>query len=107
MAARPTRRARATGRARFFVAKGAVMTYALPSADKRRRLLYTTMVSDVLDGFGLMQLTSRPFARPLDEALAVFGPARTGHYEPATMLPGGPQPSRTGGESEPRCTYLV
>ena len=54
-------------------------------ADKLSRLLYTPVVSDVLDSFGLMHQALRPFVRPLDETLVLFGPARTGRYERATM----------------------
>jgi 4-hydroxy-4-methyl-2-oxoglutarate aldolase len=80
-------------RAWFPVAKGARMTDPLPDAvpaavsdpvvlaEKLSRLLYTPVVSDVLDGFGLMHQVLRPFVRPLDDALVVFGPARTGRYE--------------------------
>jgi len=57
----------------------------LPLADKLSRLLYTSVVSDVLDGFGLMHQALRPFVRPLDETLVLFGRARTGRYERATM----------------------
>ncbi len=56
-----------------------------PLAEKLRRLLYTSVVSDVLDGFGLMRQALRPFVRPLDETRVLFGRARTGHYERATM----------------------
>jgi 4-hydroxy-4-methyl-2-oxoglutarate aldolase len=52
----------------------------LPLADKLSRLLYTSVVSDVLDSFGLMHQALRPFVRPLDETLVLFGPARTGRY---------------------------
>jgi regulator of RNase E activity RraA len=61
------------------------MTQPLPTQDDLRRLLYTPVVSDVLDSFGLMHQALRPFVRPLDESLVLFGRARTGHYEPATM----------------------
>ena len=53
-------------------------------ADKLRRLLYTAVVSDVLDSFGLMHQALRPFVRPLDETLVLFGQARTGRYERVT-----------------------
>jgi 4-hydroxy-4-methyl-2-oxoglutarate aldolase len=43
------------------------------------------VVSDVLDSLGLMHQAFRPFVRPLDDALVVFGPARTGRYERAAM----------------------
>ena len=52
----------------------------LPPADELRRLLYTPVLSDVLDSFGLMRQALRPFVRPLDEALVLFGRARTGRY---------------------------
>jgi 4-hydroxy-4-methyl-2-oxoglutarate aldolase len=61
------------------------MTDPLPLAEKLGRLLYTPVVSDVLDSFGLMHQAFRPFVRPLDDAVVVFGPARTGRYERATM----------------------
>ncbi len=53
----------------------------LELAEKLSRLLYTPVVSDVLDGLGLMHQVLRPFVRPLDDTLVVFGPARTGRYE--------------------------
>jgi len=61
------------------------MSDPLPLAEKLGRLLYTSVVSDVLDGFGLMHQALRPFIRPLDETLTMFGRARTGRYERATM----------------------
>jgi 4-hydroxy-4-methyl-2-oxoglutarate aldolase len=62
-------------------AKGAAMTVPLPLADELRRLLYTPVVSDVLDSLGLMHQALRPFVRPLDESLVLFGR----RYQPATM----------------------
>lgn len=56
------------------------MTNPLPGADALRRLLYTPVVSDVLDGFGLMRQALKPFVRPLDDSLVLFGRARTGRY---------------------------
>jgi 4-hydroxy-4-methyl-2-oxoglutarate aldolase len=61
------------------------MTDPLPNADDLRRLLYTPVVSDVLDGFGLMRQALRPFVRPLDERLVLFGRARTGRYQPGRL----------------------
>jgi 4-hydroxy-4-methyl-2-oxoglutarate aldolase len=58
------------------------MSVSLPLAEDLRRLLYTSVVSDVLDGFGLMHQALRPFVRPLDETLVMLGRARTGRYEP-------------------------
>ncbi len=65
----------------------------LPLADKLSRLLYTSVVSDVLDGFGLMHQALRPFVRPLDETLVLFGRARTGRYERVAMASPGTPPS--------------
>ncbi len=56
----------------------------LPSADDLRRLLYTPVVSDVLDSLGLMHQALKPFVRPLDDSLVLFGRARTGRYVPLT-----------------------
>src|SRR5690348_2739461 len=56
------------------------MSQALPPADELRRLLYTPVLSDVLDSFGLMRQAVRPFIRPLDETLVLFGRVRTGRY---------------------------
>ena len=64
----------------------------LPAADELRRLLYTPVVSDVLDGLGLTRQVLRPFVRPLDESLTLLGRARTGRYEPATMPSPGHNP---------------
>jgi 4-hydroxy-4-methyl-2-oxoglutarate aldolase len=80
------------------------MTTPLPLVDELRRLLYTPVVSDVLDGFGLMSQVLRPFVRPLDESLVLFGQARTGRYERATMpsiMPSpGPSPDHNPYELE-------
>jgi 4-hydroxy-4-methyl-2-oxoglutarate aldolase len=78
-----------TWEARIPVTKGDAMSdpksplplAPLPLADKLTRLLYASVVSDVLDGFGLMRQALRPFVRPLDESLVLFGPARTGRYQ--------------------------
>jgi 4-hydroxy-4-methyl-2-oxoglutarate aldolase len=56
------------------------MSASLPPVDELRRLLYTPVLSDVLDSFGLMRQALRPFVRPLDESLVLFGRARTGRY---------------------------
>jgi regulator of RNase E activity RraA len=53
----------------------------LPSPEELRRTLYASVVSDVLDSFGLMHQALRPFVRPLDDQLVLFGRARTGRYE--------------------------
>lgn len=56
------------------------MAQTLPLLEELRRLLYTSVLSDVLDGFGLMHQALRPFVRPLDEGLVLFGRVRTGRY---------------------------
>src|SRR5580693_5801997 len=63
------------------------MSMSLPLAEDLRRLLYVSVVSDVLDGFGLMHQALRPFVRPLDDGLTLFGRARTGRYERAGAKP--------------------
>jgi regulator of RNase E activity RraA len=57
------------------------MTTPLPTAAELRTMLYTPVVSDVLDGFGLMHQALKPFVRPLDDSLVLFGRVRTGRYE--------------------------
>ena len=64
------------------------MSASLPSSEDLARLLYSAVLSDVLDSFGLMRQALRPFIRPLDESLIMFGPARTGHYVPVTQASG-------------------
>ena len=65
------------------------MSTTLPTADELRRLLYTPVLSDVLDSVGLMRQAVRPFVRPLDEALVLFGRVRTGRYVATdTVVPG-------------------
>ena len=56
------------------------MSAPLPAPAELARLLYTAVLSDVLDSFGLMHQALRPFVRPLDETLTMFGRARTGRY---------------------------
>lgn len=46
-----------------------------------RRVLYSPVLSDVMDSMGRMNQALRPFVRPLDESLVLFGRARTGLYE--------------------------
>jgi regulator of RNase E activity RraA len=62
-------------------AKRRTLTMSPPSPDELRALLYTPVVSDVLDGFGLMRQALKPFVRPLDDSLVLFGRARTGRYQ--------------------------
>src|SRR5690348_4360904 len=68
------------------------MTAQLPAPDELRRLLYTPVLSDVLDSFGLMHQALRPFVRPLDESLVLLGRVRTGRYEATDTVPPGHNP---------------
>jgi hypothetical protein len=43
-------------------------------------VLYSAVLSDLLDEFGHRDQAMRPFVRPLDENLPLFGRARTGIY---------------------------
>ncbi len=54
--------------------------------------LYTAVLSDVLDGLGYREQAMRPFVRPLDEALVLFGRARTGLYMPRYHVEPGHNP---------------
>jgi regulator of RNase E activity RraA len=54
--------------------------------------LYAAVLSDVLDSFGLMNQAMRPFIRPLDESLVLFGRARTGLYMNAYSVAEGENP---------------
>jgi 4-hydroxy-4-methyl-2-oxoglutarate aldolase len=44
------------------------------------RVLYSAVISDVLDIFGYTKQTMRPFVRPINEEAVAFGPARTGLF---------------------------
>jgi 4-hydroxy-4-methyl-2-oxoglutarate aldolase len=43
-------------------------------------ILYTAVLSDVLDGLGYTHQAMRPFVRPIDDSLVMMGRARTGLY---------------------------
>ena len=64
----------------------------LPSRDEVVGRLYSAVLSDVLDGLGLTRQVMRPFVRPLDEALVLFGRARTGLYMPRYHVESGRNP---------------
>jgi regulator of RNase E activity RraA len=55
-------------------------------------LLYTAVLSDVLDGLGRMGQAMRPFVRPADEGLVMMGRARTGLYAPTHHVAEGENP---------------
>ena len=63
--------------------------------DQRERIvstLYSAVLSDVMDGLGLMEQALKPFVRPLDEASVLFGRARTGLYMPRYQVAPGEDP---------------
>jgi regulator of RNase E activity RraA len=57
-----------------------------------QKRLYAAVLSDVLDGMGLRGQAMRPFVRPLDEDLILFGRARTGLYMPVYSVREGENP---------------
>lgn len=57
-----------------------------------KKVLYSAVLSDVLDGMGRPRQAMRPFVRPLDEGLTLFGPARTGLYMPVYAVEEGENP---------------
>jgi 4-hydroxy-4-methyl-2-oxoglutarate aldolase len=54
--------------------------------------LYSAVLSDVLDSLGYMHQAVRPFMRPVDDALAFMGPARTGLYMTTYQVTEGENP---------------
>ncbi len=46
-------------------------------------ILYSAVISDTLDSFGMKHQAMKPFIRPLDDKLVFMGPARTGKFVPA------------------------
>lgn len=57
-----------------------------------KSVLYTAVLSDVLDTIGRPYQAMKPFVRPLDEDLAMFGRARTGLYMPVYSVAEGENP---------------
>jgi regulator of RNase E activity RraA len=55
-------------------------------------VLYTAVLSDVLDSLGHMEQAMRPFVRPADESLVMVGRARTGLYAPTHSVREGENP---------------
>jgi 4-hydroxy-4-methyl-2-oxoglutarate aldolase len=64
----------------------------LPPREEIVAKLYAAVLSDVLDGLGLTAQAMRPFVRPLDESLVLFGRARTGLYMPRYHVEPGRNP---------------
>jgi 4-hydroxy-4-methyl-2-oxoglutarate aldolase len=64
----------------------------LPPHEEITAKLYSAVFSDVLDSLGLPHQAMRPFVRPLDESLVLFGRARTGLYMPRYHVEPGHNP---------------
>jgi regulator of RNase E activity RraA len=65
---------------------------ALPSRDTIVGQLSSAVLSDTLDSLGFPNQAMRPFVRPLDENLVLFGRARTGLYMPVYHVVEGKNP---------------
>ena len=68
------------------------MTSLVEQRDRITGTLYSAVLSDVMDGLGFMHQALRPFVRPLDESLVLFGRARTGLYMPRYQVEPGEDP---------------
>jgi regulator of RNase E activity RraA len=55
-------------------------------------VLYTAVLSDVMDELGYSSQAMRPFIRPLDDSLVFLGRARTGLYANSYSVPDGVNP---------------
>ena len=58
-------------------------------------VLYSAVLSDLLDEFGHKDQAMRPFVRPLDENVPLFGRARTGIYMNSYSVEEGENPYET------------
>ena len=68
------------------------MTLETPDRHEITAKLYASVLSDVLDAVGLRNQALRPFVRPLDDTLVLFGRARTGLYMNVYDAPEGENP---------------
>lgn len=62
------------------------------TSSKLAEMVYTAVLSDVLDEMGYPNQALRPFVRPLDESLSFVGRARTGLYANAYSVRDGENP---------------
>jgi regulator of RNase E activity RraA len=69
-----------------------MVSEGLPSREVLAERLYAAVLSDVLDGMGLIGQAMRPFVRPLDDGLVMLGRARTGLYRPVYHVEPGMNP---------------
>ena len=58
------------------------MTVSNEILEQARNKLYTAVISDTLDGMGILNQALPPGVRPLNESLVLCGRARTGLYMP-------------------------
>ncbi len=58
------------------------MTVSDEILEQARNKLYTAVISDTLDGMGILSQALPPSVRPLNESLVLCGRARTGLYMP-------------------------
>lgn len=68
---------------------------AIPELEKVRQLLFTAVLSDVLDGLGYTRQAMSPRIRPLDPSLIMVGRARTGFYADVYEVIEGENPYET------------
>ncbi len=68
------------------------MTDHIQDAERIRATLQAAVLCDVMDGLGLTAQAMRPFVRPLDDSLILFGRARTGLFMPRYEAPAGEDP---------------
>ena len=68
------------------------MTSLLDQRDRIAATLYAAVLSDVMDSLGPDGPGMRPFVRPLDDTLVLFGRARTGLYMPRYQVEPGEDP---------------
>lgn len=59
---------------------------------KLAKELYSAVISDVMDEFGLLNQAMRPFIRPVDDSLVLVGTARTGLFANVYALHEGENP---------------
>jgi regulator of RNase E activity RraA len=57
-----------------------------------KQVLYTAVLSDVLDSLGHRHQAMRPFVRPLSDENVIFGRVRTGLFEPRDAIAVGENP---------------
>ena len=55
-------------------------------------VLYSAVLSDVMDEFGLMRQAMAPFIRPVDDTLVMMGRARTGLFVETYSVKSGENP---------------